>query len=76
MNIREEMIADLYDLIRNNNLYAGMSKTCDEAFDFFESKLNGDDSCKATAYLCEVDRRAFFTGARAILDAITGKDVR
>ena len=76
MNLREEMIAELYDLIGNNNLYAGMNKACDEAFDFFESKLNSADSCKAIAYLCEVDRNAFFTGARAMLDAITGKDVQ
>lgn len=74
MNIRREMIQNLYDLLTNNELdknliekFGEIEKMCDEYFP-------GEMVDNYMDALCNLEYTAFFCGANMVLDAIAGKE--
>ena len=78
MNIRKEMLQNLYDDVVNNSLCEDPQKASDEMVALIEKSFvtGSDEEDEAMRKMCEHERAAFMAGANLVLDFIAGREVR
>lgn len=78
MNIRKELLQELYDIVINNDLYPELSNAYSDALDKSNLLLGEDtkDGDKMTASIAMLAYKGFVAGGAAVLDFISGKEVQ
>lgn len=75
MNIREELLQDLYDMVSNEELCPDMQIAFTKMMNMCELNFPKEKEDEVMSGLCELEHRAFMAGANMVLDFITGREV-
>lgn len=78
MNIRKEMLQNLYDDINNNGLCPELQKAADEVVALIENTFapGSAEEDEAMLKMCNMEHAAFMAGANMVLDFIAGREVQ
>lgn len=76
MNIRKELLQDLYDTVCNEKLCLDMDEKFCALEEMCEMNFPEDKADDYMRALCNLEYAAFMAGANLILDFISGKEVQ
>ena len=75
MNIRNELLQDLYDMVNNEELCPDMQVKFTNMMNICERNFSKEKEDEYMSALCDLEHAAFMAGANMVLDFITGKEV-
>lgn len=76
MNIRKELLQDLYDMVNNEELCSEMQLKFTKMMNMCERNFSKEKEDDFMSGLCDLEHAAFMAGANIILDFIAGKEVQ
>jgi hypothetical protein len=78
--MRQEIIQEMYDKVNNEELCEAMQTGFDRLDKYITSILPGGDRDErideGMELICKLEHAAFFAGANAVLDFISGREVQ
>lgn len=75
MNIRNELLQDLYDMVNNEELCPDMKIKFTKIMNMCEKNFPKEKEESYMNALCNLEYAAFMAGANLVLDFISGKEV-
>ena len=76
MNIRKELLEELYSIVSNNaDLYTEAHEKFIILEEMCEKHFPEDKEDDYMSAMCDLDHASFMAGANTVLDFITGKEV-
>ena len=76
MNIRKELLQDLYDMVNNEELCPRMQLKFTKVMNMCEKTFPVDKADEYMSAICDLEYAAFMAGANLVLDFISGREVQ
>lgn len=76
MNIRKELLQNLYDLVINENLCENLQNEFNKVEELCGRNFPEEKEDEYLSALCDLEHAAFMAGANLVLDFISGKEVK